>query len=79
MNLPAMQEPQEIPWSLGWEDPLEEGMATPLKYSCLENPMDRGVWWAAAQGVTKSQTQLKWLSNTVIKIYKQDKHVKQNI
>ena len=27
--------------SLGWEDPLEEGMAT-LRYSCLENPMDRG-------------------------------------
>ena len=31
MNLPAMQEPQEIPvWFLGWEDPLEEGMATHL-------------------------------------------------
>ena len=32
--------------SLGQEDPLEEGMATPLHYSCLENPMDRGTWWA---------------------------------
>ena len=31
--------------SLGWEDPLEEGMAT-LQYSCLENPMDRGAWRA---------------------------------
>ena len=30
--------------SLGWEDPLGEGMATPLQYSCLENPMDRGAW-----------------------------------
>ena len=27
-----------------------------LQYSCLENPMDRGAWWAMVQGVTKSQT-----------------------
>ena len=39
-NLPAMQETQV--WSLGQEDPLEEGMATHSQYSCLENPMDRG-------------------------------------
>ena len=31
---------------------------TPLQYSCLENPMDRGAWWAAVHGVTKSQTRL---------------------
>ena len=31
---------------------------TPLQYSCLENPMDGGGWWAAVHGVTKSQTQL---------------------
>ena len=31
--------------SLGWEDPLEKDMATPLQYSCLENPMDGGAWW----------------------------------
>ena len=31
---------------------------TPLQYSCLENPMDRGAWWAAVQGVAKSQTRL---------------------
>ena len=36
----------------------EEGNGTPLQYSCLENPMDRGAWWAAVQGVTKSQKQL---------------------
>ena len=30
----------------------------PLQYSCLENPMDRGAWWAAVRGVTKSQTRL---------------------
>ena len=29
-----------------------------LQYSCLENPMDRGAWWAIAQGVSKSWTQL---------------------
>ena len=29
-----------------------------LQYSCLENPMNRGAWWATTHGVTKSQTQL---------------------
>ena len=52
-NLPEMQETQVQ--SLGWEDPLEEGMATPLQYSCLENPMDREAWQATVHGVTKSQ------------------------
>ena len=35
-----------------------EGDGTPLQYSCLENPMDRGAWWAVVHGVTKSRTQL---------------------
>ena len=35
-----------------------EGNGTPLQYSCLENPMDGGVWWAAVHGVPKSWTQL---------------------
>ena len=35
-----------------------EGDGTPLQYSCLENPMDGGAWWAAVHGVTKSQTRL---------------------
>ena len=35
-----------------------EGNGFPLKYSCLENPMDRGAWRATVHGVTKSQTQL---------------------
>ena len=62
-NLPSMQEPQETwVWSLGQEDPLEEGMGIPLQYSCLENPMDRGAWWATVHRVTKSQTRLKQLS-----------------
>ena len=33
-----------------------EGNGTPLQYSCLENPMDGGAWWAEVLGVTKSQT-----------------------
>ena len=37
-----------------------EGNGTPLQYSCLENPMDRGAWWAAVHGVARSRT---WLSN----------------
>ena len=35
-----------------------EGNGTPLQYSCLENPMDGGAWWAAVHGVTKSRTRL---------------------
>ena len=35
-----------------------EGNDTPLQYSCLENPMDGGAWWAAVHGVAKSQTRL---------------------
>ena len=35
-----------------------EGNGAPLQYSCLENPMDGGAWWAAIHGVTKSRTQL---------------------
>ena len=35
-----------------------EGNGTPLQYSCLENPMDGGAWWAAVHGVAKSQAQL---------------------
>ena len=34
----------------------------PLQYSCLENPMDRGAWWAIVHRVAKIQTWLKWLS-----------------
>ena len=47
-NLPPMQET----WvqSLGWEDTLEKG-GYPLQYSCLENPMDPGAWWATVHGV----------------------------
>ena len=36
-----------------------EGHSNPLQYSCLENPMDRGAWWAMVHRVADSQTQLK--------------------
>ena len=51
-NLPAVQM-----WiqSLGQEDPLGEGNGNSFQYSCLENSMDRGAWWAIDHGVTKSQ------------------------
>ena len=39
-----------------------EGNGNPLQYSCLENPVDGGAWWAAVHRVAKSWTQLKWLS-----------------
>ena len=44
--------------SLGGEEPLEKGNGYLLQCSCLENPMDRGAWWATVHGVAKSQPQL---------------------
>ena len=41
-----------------WGRSPEEGNGKPLQYSCLENPMDRGAWWATVHGVSKSQTRL---------------------
>ena len=38
---------------------IGEGEGTPLQYSCLENPMDGGAWWAAVYGVAQSRTRLK--------------------
>ena len=35
-----------------------------LQYSCLENPRDSGVWWAAVYGIAQSRTRLKWLSSS---------------
>ena len=42
---------------LGWEDPLNNGMATPPG-SCLENSMDRGAWHATVHGVTKESDKI---------------------
>ena len=56
-NLPAKQKT----WvrSLGWEDPLEEGMATHSSILAWRVPMDRGAWWAIIHRVTQSWTRLK--------------------
>ena len=53
-NLPAMKEI----WvqSLGWEDPLEEGMTTHSSILAWRIPMDRGAWRATVHGVAKSWT-----------------------
>ena len=39
-----------------------EGHGSPLQHSCLENPRDRGAWWAAVYGAARSWTRLKQLS-----------------
>ena len=59
-RLPAMWETQVR--SLGGEDPLEEGMATPSSILAWRIPMDRGAWRAVVHGVTKSRTQLNDLA-----------------
>ena len=55
-DLPAMQET----WagSLGWEDPLEEGMATHSSILAWKISMDRGAWPATVHGLAKSHTRL---------------------
>ena len=42
---------------------IGERNGNPLQCSCLENPRDRGAWWAAVYGATQSWTRLKWLSS----------------
>ena len=53
-NLPAMRDT----WIqiLGWENPLEEGMATHSSILAWRIPMDRGAWWATDHGVANRQT-----------------------
>ena len=45
-----------------------EGNGNPLQCSCLENPRDRGAWWAAVYGVAQSRTRLKRLSSLTVTI-----------
>ena len=49
-----LQQPKIVPTSR----PFGEGNGTPLQYSCLQNPMGGGAWWAAVHGVARSQTRL---------------------
>ena len=61
-NLPAMWKT----WiqSLGWEDPLEKGMATHSSNVAWRIPMDRGAWWATVHRVAKSRTRLSDYAQT---------------
>ena len=59
-NPHAVQEPQETRvLSLGWEDPLEEGVATHSSILAWRIPIDRGNWQATVHGATKNRTLLK--------------------
>ena len=55
-NLPANAGDMDLFPGLGRSPGIGNG--NPLQYSCLENSMNRGAWWATVQGVTKSQTRL---------------------
>ena len=55
-NAGDMRDTDSIP---EWGRPPGGGHGNPPQYSCLENPMDRGAWWATVHGVPKSQTHLK--------------------
>ena len=57
---------------------IGEGNGNPVQRSCLENPRDRGAWWAAVYGVTQSQTQLKRLSSSSSR-YNQVKMTKMSL
>ena len=54
-RLPTMWDPGLIP---GMGRSPGEGNGNPVQYSCLENSMDGGAWWATVHGVTKGQTRL---------------------
>ena len=65
MSLPEMQE--TLVRSLGCKYPISsprERDGNPLQYSCLENPIEGGAWWAAVHGVSKSRTRLSDLTLT---------------
>ena len=71
-NLPACRRPGLDPW-LG-KSP-GGGQGNPLQYSSLENPMDRGGWWAAVHRVSQSRTRLKRLSRSSSRGHKKKKRV----
>ena len=47
----------------------EEGNGNPLRYSCLENPMDRGAWWATVHGIAESDTPERLTLSTLMASY----------
>ena len=58
LELAALLTAHSLPRGYHIYFPPEEGNGNPLQYSCLENPMDGGAWWAAVHGVAKSQIRL---------------------
>ena len=54
---------------------IGEGNGNPLQYSCLENPRDRGAWWAAVCGVAQSRTRLMWLSSSSSSTYLENRFI----
>ena len=68
-NLLAMQETSVQ--SLGWEDPLEEGLATLSSILAWRIPKDRGAWQAAVRGVSELDM-TEWLSGSRRSIFKRD-------
>ena len=73
-NVEAPGDKGSIP---GMGSSLGEGHGNPFQYSCLENPMDGGAWWAAVYGKTKSRTRLKQLNTHTnhIKKMKNENHM----
>ena len=55
---PVLELPYGDTLSRGLRENSGEGNGSPLQCSCLENPMDRGAWWAAVHGIAKSRTRL---------------------
>ena len=63
-NLPGNK--VDTSWILGLERSPGEENGNPLQYSCLENPMDRGAWWAAVQGLQRVRHNLATVHTKVI-------------
>ena len=64
-HLVSRRFPRKGSWFTFHSHAVEKEMAScPLWCSCLENPRDRGAWWAPVSGVAQSRTRLKWLSSS---------------